>query len=232
LFYTHNDSGSEAALYAFSAEGGRVQRWPLPGVEAVDFEGLSAGPCPDQGSCLYVGDIGDNLRRRDRVQVYAIREDEQGLAGTVLAKWDLAYPSGAHDAEVLLVHPQTGRISIVTKGGEMARVFVAPLEPGVGQLEEVAVLDEATVGRRLPKLTGGDFSPDGTRVVLRGYLSAWEWVVDPRNDGVTHWKTAPHKKVPLRLERQGEAIAYDSRGRLFTSSEGSPMPLTRIGCND
>ena len=103
------------------------------------------------------------------------------------------------------------------------------MEQGEGVLEKVATLSEETQGVRLPKLTGGDFSREGDRVILRGYLSAWEWVVDPSSPEA-HWLVPPLRSVPLRLERQGEALTLDLTGRVFTSSEGSPMPLTRIGC--
>ena len=135
------------------------------------------------------------------------------------------------DAEVLLVHPTTGRIYLVTKESRSPQVFRFPQNPGEGVLERVAVLSEERLGLRLPKLTGGDFSREGDRVILRGYLSAWEWAVQP-SDPEAHWSKPPLRSVPLRLERQGEALTFDLTGRVFTSSEGSPMPLTRIGCRD
>jgi hypothetical protein len=231
LFYTHNDSGSEAALYGFSTHGGAVSLWPLLGIDAVDFEDMAAGPCPGGGDCLYIGDIGDNSRRRSRVQIYAFRETANGVEPRAHAQWDLAYPTSPQDAETLLVHPKTGRIYVVTKTSQGAQVFRVPIAEGTGELEWVANLDKAHLGLKLPKLTGGDFSREGDRVVLRGYLSAWEWVVDPTAPEA-QWLSPPDRKLRLRLERQGEAIAYDLTGRVFTSSEGSPMPLTRIGCAD
>jgi hypothetical protein len=205
-----------------------VLQWPLE-ITAWDLEDMAAGPCPGGGNCLYVGDIGDNARAREAIVISAFREGKNTVEATPVAQWTLRYPEGATDAESLLVHPGSGRIYVVTKRSQGAQVFRAPKHPGEGALQWVADLNAETVGLKLPKLTGGDFSATGNRVVLRGYLSAWEWVVDAK-DPEAHWKRAPHKKVALRLERQGEAITYDLTGRIFTSSEGLPMPLTRIGC--
>ncbi len=108
-------------------------------------------------------------------------------------------------------------------------IYRAPKRPGSGQWQQVAILDEESMGLRIPKLTGGDFSVDGRRVVLRGYLGAWEWDVD-LTDPEKHWKNPPSRRVPIRLERQGEAITYGASGTIYTSSEGRPMPVTQIGC--
>lgn len=231
VFYTHNDSGDEARLFRFSIDGGRVLMVPLEGVRARDWEDMASGPCPGGGDCLYVGDIGDNLRQHDRIDVWAFRETESGVEPSPVASWSVRYPETPEDAETLLVHPSTGRIYVVTKESRSPQVFRFPIQQGEGVLEKVATLSEEALGIRLPKLTGGDFSRDGDRVILRGYLSAWEWEVDLRSPEA-HWLKPPSRPVPLRLERQGEALTLDMTGRVFTSSEGSPMPLTRIGCRD
>jgi hypothetical protein len=226
--FTHNDSGSPPVLYSFSTDGGAVKSWPLL-IEAYDLEDMAAGPCPGGGNCLYVGDIGDNARARESIQVFAFRETEFGAESVPMAMWDVRYPGTVQDAESLLVHPVNGSIYVVTKRSQGAQVFRVPRESGEGVLSLVAELSPEKMGFKMPKLTGGDFSRDGKRVVLRGYLSAWEWVVNPQKPEA-HWLGAPERKVGIRLERQGEAITYDLTGRLFTSSEGQPMPLTRIGC--
>ena len=228
-FFTHNDSGSAPVLFSFSTDGGAVKSWPLS-IDAYDLEDMASGPCPGGGNCFYVGDIGDNARIRESIQIYAFRETETGAEPDPMAVWDLRYPSPAQDAESLLVNPVNGSIYVVTKRSQGPQVFRAPEKPGEGVLSFVAELSPEKMGFKMPKLTGGDFSREGNRVVLRGYLSAWEWVVDPQKSEA-HWLGAPQRKVSLRLERQGEAITYDLTDRIFTSSEGLPMPLTRIGCS-
>ena len=231
VFYSHNDSGSDAAVFGFSTQGGRVEKWPLNQLGAEDWEDMASGPCPLNGEskCLFIGDIGDNLRRREHVQIYAIPESANGPQNKVVGTWSLAYPNGPEDAETLLVHPKTGRVYVVTKRSQRPAVYRAPQHPTSGKWDLVATLDEERMGLRIPKLTGGDFSADGKRVVLRGYLGAWEWDVDLM-DSEKHWREPPSRRVPIRLERQGEAITYGASGAIFTSSEGRPMPLTRIGC--
>ena len=75
FFWTHNDSGGGAWLYAFDRSGQSLGRWAVPGARANDWEDIAAGPGPKRGeSYLYIGDIGDNNSRRPYVTVYRIPE--------------------------------------------------------------------------------------------------------------------------------------------------------------
>ena len=56
--WSHNDSG-EPVLVALDARGTVTARVRLTGVKIDDWEAIAVGACPG-GSCVYVGDIGDN----------------------------------------------------------------------------------------------------------------------------------------------------------------------------
>ena len=88
---------------------------------------MAAGPGPQPGkSYLYIGDIGDNSEARSEIVVYRIPEPVVVPADATTTKakphltdppevFRLRYPDGKHDAEALLVHPQTGHLYVVTK---------------------------------------------------------------------------------------------------------------------
>jgi hypothetical protein len=73
VLWTHNDSGGEASLAALDLAGRTLGVVGIPGARNRDWEALSAGPCAE-GSCLFIGDIGDNLNARDPVTIYRITE--------------------------------------------------------------------------------------------------------------------------------------------------------------
>ena len=56
--WTHNDSG-EPVVVALDARGSVTGRIRLMGAAVEDWEAIAVGPC-GTGSCLHVGDIGDN----------------------------------------------------------------------------------------------------------------------------------------------------------------------------
>jgi hypothetical protein len=233
VWFTHNDSGGQAELYAFGLDGSYHGAHQVQGGGFVDWEALSQGPCPDGGSCLYIGDIGDNARARAYVSVYAVREPEEGAPAPVIASWHASYPDGqARDSEALLVHPSSGRIDLVSKeDAESCGLYRFPMEPTggeVGALELVTTISLAGTGGART-VTGGDWDPDGERVVLRSYSAAFEWPADPC-DPDAHW--GEDYLFYATSDRQGEAIAYNAIGDLVTVSEGSPMVIKRLVCDE
>src|SRR5262245_16777300 len=113
-FWVHNDSG-QPVLVAVDSHGAVVGRVRLTGIEPQDWETTTVGPCPG-GSCLYLGDIGDNRGQRASITVYRTPEpDATSAEVAVRDTFRATYPDGPHDAEALLVTP-AGDIYVVTKG--------------------------------------------------------------------------------------------------------------------
>jgi len=246
LFWTHNDSGAGPLLHAFDRDGRRRGVWRVAGAAAIDWEDVAAGPGPQPGrQYLYVGDIGDNERRRAEVVVYRVAEPEITLADAQTSArapretepaevLRLRYPDGAHDAEALLVHPSSGDLYVVTKeiGGGTAGVYklAAPAAPSVYTLKRVGEV-------RLPVLfgglvTGGDISPDGRRVVLCDYTGGYEFSLPGGGGGAAEfdgvWGRAP-LTIDLGERRQGEAVCYAADGEsVFATSEKRPAPLIEV----
>lgn len=232
VLYVHNDSGDVARFFAINTQAQLVGTFRLTGVTAVDWEDIAIGPGPTAGqSYVYLGDIGDNNAiRASGVQVYRVPEPtvsssqsppvSVNLAGA--EKITLLYPGGPRDAETLMVDPISGDLFIVSKRVTYSHLYYAPASSLVGG-GTVTLQDKAT----LPWgwATGGDISPDGDEILIRGYLNATLWCRAP---GTTVWDAfaSAGTAVPLASEPQGEAIAFDAAGRgYFTVSEGAYPPL-------
>ncbi len=229
-WFTHNDSGGRPVVYAFDLAGG-FEAHEVTGAEAIDWEDMAAGPCPESAArCLYLADIGDNDRERPSVTVYAVVEPGPGEAAPVIARWDFTYQHGADNAETLLVHPRTGALTVVTKSGS-GRSRVVPLPgrpPGeVVTLAAVGTVEVVGESGSERKITGGDWSPDGARVALRTYTHVREWAGQDR-----WWTSPPLTTTPTAEEVRGEAFAYQPDGGWLTTSEGRPMPVHRQACRD
>ncbi len=240
LYWTHNDSGDGPILYAFGPDGRSRGRWRVPNARAVDWEDIAAGPGPTRGrSYLYIGDIGDNERRRKEIVVY--RVEEPGVAAckaacrtAPAATIRLRYPDGPHNAEALLIHPRTGDLYIVSKAGPgdpETRVYKArPLTGRPVTLARIATLDvpgplfTAFVGG----ITGGDISPDGTGVVLCDYFHAYEARLPAGAAFDQIWRR-PFRAISIGVGLQVEGICYRTDGRgMVATSEGKPCPVIEI----
>lgn len=206
LVVTVNDSGDEARVFTIDPATGEtvgVTRW---NAEATDIEALAPG---GDGS-VWVGDIGDNARARDTITVTRVPVGVGDRTVDATA-YRLRYPDGASDAEALLVHPETGRLYVVTKGVFGGVVHAAPT-----RLREDRVNLLRPVARTMSIVTDGAFLPDGEHVVLRDYSRAVVYDTDS-------WESVG--EVTLPEQRQGEGIATAGAGRILVSSEGQNAPV-------
>jgi hypothetical protein len=202
VLYTHNDAGGTPSVFAVDGSGTRaVLRVAVPA--AIDWEDIASTP----DGRLWIADTGDNELLRESVQLIVIQEPEVLVTSTVPATtYQLRYPDGPQDAEALLVDPDSDRVYLVTKDDEEGRVYQAPAE-----LDENAVNVLREVGTAPPAISGGDFSPDGSLVVLR-------------NQAKAYFSTAPGgdtTELDLPSQEQGESITFTADGDyVVMGSEG------------
>ncbi len=242
-YWTHNDAGNEALIYAFDSQGRSRGVWQVTGATSEDWEDISAGPGPKPDTnYLYIGDIGDNSNSRAEIVIYRIPEpvipnsgpvstDKQPQATEPAEAIRLRYPDGKHDSEALLVHPKTGRIYLVLKEkSETPGIYAAdaPKAPGgVVMLSRIGEVDLS--GRSGDLINGGAISPDGQRAALSDYDQGYEFVLpDAKAPFDSIWKQ-PMQTVDLGKRKHGEAISYRLDGKaLMATSERLPTPLIEI----
>ncbi len=228
-YYTHNDSGDTARFFRFDQSGRITGTFTLAGAQATDWEDMASRTNKGK-SHLYLGDIGDNARRRPNIKIYRVAEPTGGSRNlTAFDTYTLTYPDGAKDCEALLVDPKNGDIFLVTKErGPESFIYRLPAPPRSGSytLQKVGVIKVNTGGLGGNLVTAGDASSDGRSVVLRTYSGAVEFSALPKFGD--WWKSAPNN-VPVLAGFQSEAICYSrDSGRILTTSEGSPCPVGTV----
>lgn len=233
VIWTHNDSGEPIIVGIDSAGAVRTRAW-VAGAQVVNWEDVAVGPCPT-GTCLYIGDIGDNATRRREIVVYRVTEPRPGDQSTGTAEaFRATYPGGARDAEALFV-ARDGGVFIVSKGerGPIALYrFPMPLRSGVPmRLQRVATL-AAGPAPRAGRVTGASISPDDRWIVLRTLTSLSFYRADRLMRGVA---TRPIT-VDIRAARevQGEGVALADDGTVYLVGEGGgprrPGTFARMKC--
>lgn len=235
LLWVNNDSGDGPIIYAIDTRGAVRAGYELVGAQAVDWEDITVGPGPVEGtSYIYVGDIGDNDLQSDIAPVYRIPEPtnvpvapaEPSLfrirtVETIV----LSYGGGrAFNSETMMADPENGDLYVVTKtttGRSLVFRAAAPLAGGSRiQMEEVG-----TVNVR-GEATGGDISVNGD-IIIRTYEGAYLWRRPPGVSVADALRETPCT-VRLNAEPQGEAISFSADGQnLWTTSEGTGQWLYR-----
>lgn len=234
VLWTHNDRGGDAVLYAVRTDGTLLKQVALTGAEHIDWEDIESAPCA-AGTCLYIGDIGDNDGSREGITIYEVPEPELTGSAPVQARaLQARYPDGAHNAESMFILPG-GDLFIITKGDDgPVTLYRYPdverrtAEPVV--LERVREAMAPPQGR-LQRVTGASASPDGRHVAIRTYGALYIHAADSLiGAGATTPITIDLR--PLQ-EPQGEGVAITDDGTVWLSSEaekGGVPQLARLGC--
>lgn len=222
-YVTVNDNSNKAERRRiFFLDGScRVDRAVAYPSKPTDTEDLAVSA----DGTVWVADIGDNDAERETVGLWKLTPGADGPAF-----YDMRYPDGAHDAETLVLNGD-GTPVVVTKDPAGARIYALsdpPAAGATGTLRAAGSIDIPATSTSNPRdadgrrvLTGGTTSPDGTKVAIRTYADAFEYVV--RNGDVVAALTGTTPKVTgLPDEPQGESIAYSRDGTsLLTVSESA-----------
>ncbi|MET7681514.1 WD40 repeat domain-containing protein [Streptomyces sp. NPDC005423] len=218
IYWTHNDSGAGAYLYAVdSATGKTVATVTFTGVGTPrDVEAVSIGP----GNEIYLGDIGDNLDGTwPYVWIYKLPEPKILKDQTIRAtQYVVKYSDGARNAESLMVHPKTGRVYIIDKKEDGGHLFEGPAHlstSGANIFRPIAPVDLWA--------TDAAFSPNGRQLAVRGYFGGiyYDW-----NGG----KIKRGGRLDVPLQGQGESVSYSVDGtKLLYGSEGADSPVQAKG---
>lgn len=209
-FATVNDSGSAGEVFLLDPATGDtigVSRWSD---DPTDVEAIA----PAGDGEVWVGDIGDNLGRRDSVGFarVPVQAGERSAAATAL---QATYPDQARDAETLLRNPVDGRLFVVTKHVLGGRAFVVPA------LEAGRTVRMRQVGEGLLQLaTDGAFFPDGRHVILRNYGAAAVYTFPG-------WAEVGRFSLPAQEQGEGLAVAPDGAS-VYLSSEGAGQPVLQV----
>lgn len=233
VLWTHNDSGDKAYIFALDEKGEKLGTWKVSGAENFDWEDIATRK-EKSGECfLYIADIGNNKRTRGEMTIYRVKEprisSENKSSSTKnpistepaeAIKFD--YPEMRHDAETLMIHPETGDFYVISKrlsGAAAVYKLKANYEKEkTNTLEKIADFEVPAIPNGF--FTGGDISPDGKHVVVCDYFAAYEITLPEKARNFDEiWKQKP-AMIELGKRDIGEAVGYSPDGKsIFATSE-------------
>ncbi len=219
LLYTHNDSGGEAAVFVLNQRGLMPSKIVLDGLQNRDWEDIATGTDPRDGKpYVFVGEIGDNSARHPSVCIYRFAEPEildTLITVTNIDRIEFTYEDGPRDAEALFADPRTGDLYVLSKREENC---------GIYRLAYPQSYNQPNLAHRVGSLpynwiTAADISPTGNRILVKTYTNIYSYKRG-RNKSVAEALAGKQKVLRYRLEEQGEAVAFDEKGKgYFTLSE-------------
>lgn len=225
IFWTLNDSGDSARIFAVSATGEMLSPGtsasagvPIKGAVNRDWESLAR----DFQGGLLIGAFGNNGNRRRNLAIYRVAEPDPltALEANVDARWPFHYPDQTEfpptgnnfDCEAMFV--AGGQIYLITKhrADSMATLYRLA-SPSEMESNTLTLLTRANFRGQV---TGAGSWNDGERIAVLTYMSAW--VFDPPErdgdrlfEGTVRW-------LPIRAG-QAEAIDFLDRETLVITNE-------------
>ena len=165
VYWTLNDSGNPAVLYATKRNGELIREIKVRGSRNFDWEALGI----DNQGQLWIGDIGNNSRMRFDLNVVVIKEPNPftETEAKVIAKYPYRYPNGNVDAEGLFITKGIPYIVSKEQSGAVLYRFPALKADKKQVLERVGEFAEARL------VTGAGISEDGKRLTVCTYNSLW-----------------------------------------------------------
>ena len=230
-FWTHNDSGGEAKLFAFDAAGFVTGSVTLDGVKAIDWEDM-ASFTDGASKRLVIADVGDNQSIRDDVTIYLMDEPDprqHNRAASYLVI-RLRYPNGPQDCEAIGVDLDHRQILVVSKSFlPLATVYSLPLPELAFNAESTAepVMLKRVGTVAIPLISAMDIDPRTSDLFLVNYFQCFRFKVDKR-EPFGEWTKRVPDVTQLPTLKQIEAVAVDMNGDVWVTSEGSPGKLARV----
>ena len=205
VYWTLNDSGNPAALYATRLNGELIQEISVQGSQNFDWEALGI----DDQNQLWIGEIGNNSRLRTDLKVVVVAEPNPftDTEAEVIASYPYRYPNENVDAEGLFI--ADGVPYIVSKERERAVLYRFPTLKADTEhvLESVGEFAEAKW------VTGAGLSTDGTRLAVCTYDALWVY------HGTAGNFTQMIQGTPWGLPHNfyGEAVCFEDYDLILTN---------------
>lgn len=239
VFWAQNDSGNDERLFAFDSTGRALGQLRVAGSRNKDWEALALGAC-DTGTCLVVGDVGDNSARRETVRLWRISEP---LSTDTLSppahELTLRYEDGPRDVEAMYIAPDSA-VLLLTKRPERrrdgsdrpARLYRVPVVAWRSTQTAVArLIDSIDYVPRAADASGwitdaalSDPDSAGQRLLA---VRTYREVLIYRTDSVSGVPRQQIARCALRQfkNRTGEGLTWLPDGRLMFDAEGAQAKL-------
>lgn len=256
VWFTINDSGNDAVLFALDTTGADRGAWRIIGALNRDWEALTIGPCMVGDSivapgapprCLYIGEVGDNGARDRSVIIYRVEEpaaQRRGWTGELRSiALSFVYEGGPRDVEAMYAGPD-GTLFLISKralkdaSGRLRPALIFALPPSAWRargspataalVDSLPIIPGTALGRQI---TDAARAPDGRTVAVRTYTQLYVFRAVPETGRIVTDIPPTICSIAQLEERQGEGITwFGDGGAWMLTSEGVNEPLHVVAC--
>lgn len=210
LIWTIQDAGNNNNVYGLDLKGDIVKEIDVSNIKNQDWEDLAS----DTEGNLYIGDLGNNSRKRKKFFIYKIENlanvDHKTEALTI--SFTLPKDVKSEDFESFFLWKDS--FYVFSKENKKTMLLKVPNKVG----EHVATyITEYELKGKDTRVTSADISPDGKTVVLLNHDRIWaltEYNTDNFFEGVV-------SKIDLKHDSQKEGICFKDNKTVYITDEDS-----------
>ncbi len=166
LYWVIEDSGNGNDLYGLNTKGDIVKEIEISKSDNEDWEDLAS----DNYGTLYIGDFGNNNKKRTTFNIYKIPNVSEIKTATEASKVSFTLPKGmdSEDFEAFFVH--NNWFYIFSKSPKKTKLIKVPNKEG---MVEATFISEFNLEGKHTKITSADISNDGKTVALLNHDKVW-----------------------------------------------------------
>jgi hypothetical protein len=232
FFWSHNDSGDEARLFAFDRTGKNTGQVKLTSADSDDWEDMAS--FVHQGVArLLIADSGDNDSKRSGILLHLFDEPDPTkrvrLGDREIQTLRLTYEDGPRDCEAVAVDVTRGMIILVSKARlPLCGVYTVPLPDRDESGDDLKVTAKKVKLLPIPMVTALDIDPVNGDLWLVSYFHAICFRCSDRKMSLQQQLAALPDTYELPRWKQIEAVAVDRAHNVWVTSEGKHAPLGRL----
>ena len=228
VYWTHNDSGDSARIFAVRLDGKVLEERRIEGATNVDWEEIAV-----DGDTIWINDAGNNANRRRDLALYSVPE-----RGGKTVRYEIAYPDQKE------FPPQTDRRfdceAIFLLGGKphlITKWRMGANFPGLGAgiyRMETRFTDRPNILKKLGErgdlggwVTAASLSPSKRELAVLVHLPLPSiWIFDARGGGTVLSRPVARLSlggVGAGETKQTESIVWESDASIVFGNEGGEL---------
>ena len=213
-FWTHNDGGSNPALYRIDKNGRIVDSLLMNGIRNVDWEDIAQ----DKAGNLYIGDFGNNTNRRKDLTIYQVNPQKPQTINQINFKYQeqKEFPPDRKnlnfDCEAFFWHADSLYLFSKNRGNNRVKMYVLPAKAGTFT---AAKLDEVYIKSQV---TAADINPAGNTFALLTYGKVFLFKIAEGKSLLAD----PYLCIKL-VKSQAEALVFINDTDFIVTNEGGKM---------
>lgn len=208
MVWVIEDAGNSNHLYGLNAKGKIVKDIVIKNAENIDWEDLTS----DFEGNMYIGDFGNNNKKRTTFTIYKITNVENIETSTDADLIHFTLPKGMNSADFESFFLYKDFFYVFSKSTKTCHLIKVPNT--VGNHEATYVSNVKLKGKH-HKVTSADISDDGKTVVLLNHDKLWELTGYLKDD----FFSGNIKALKFEHKSQKEGVTFINDNQIFISDE-------------